>query len=86
MTLEYITTRELEGKFPGKIRIFKMKDEDFAQLDFTCPECGKSEKRNENWTSPFVQVDGVNQKFFVTCSQCKATQKFLKLKKEARKK
>jgi len=86
MTLEYITTRDLEGEKTGKIRIAKMKEEDFAQVDFTCPECGKREKRKENWSEPFVQGEGTNQKFFVTCSQCKTTQKMLKLKKEAKKK
>jgi RNase P subunit RPR2 len=86
MTLEYITTRDLEGKVPGKIRIAKTKEDDFAQIDFTCPECGNNEKRNENWTEPFVQGEGASQKFFVTCSQCKKLQKFLKLKKEVKKK
>ena len=86
MTLEYITTRELEGKNAGKIRIVKMKEDEFAQIDFTCPECGKNNKRNEKWFEPFVQGEGANQKFFVTCSQCKTAQKFLKLKKEVKKK
>jgi hypothetical protein len=86
MALEYITTRDLEGKVPGKIRIAKMKEDDFAQIDFTCPECGKNEKRSEKWSNPFVQGEGAKQKFFVTCSQCKTTQKMLKLKKEAKKK
>jgi len=86
MVLEYITTRDLEGKKPGKIRIAKMKEESFAQIDFTCPECGKNEKRKEKWSEPFVQGEKSNQKFFVTCSQCQTTQKMLKLKKEAKKK
>jgi len=86
MTLEYITTRELEGKVHGKIRIVKMKEDDFAQVDLTCPECGKGEKRSEKWSEPFVQGTGTNTKFFFTCSQCKTTHKLLKLKKEAKKK
>jgi transcription elongation factor Elf1 len=86
MVLEYITTRDLEGKKAGKIRIAKMKEDDFAQIDFTCPECGKNEKRNEKWSEPFVQGEKSNQKFFVICSQCKTPQKMLKLKKEAKKK
>lgn len=86
MTLEYITTRELLGKTAGKIRIVKMKDDEFAQIDFTCPECGKNNKRNEKWNEPFIEGEGKNTKFFVTCSACKTTQKFLKLKKEVKKK
>lgn len=86
MVLEYITTRELEGKVAGKIRIVKMKEDDFAQIDFTCPECGKNDKRKEKWTEPFVQGEGVNEKFFVACSSCKNTQKLLRLKKEVKKK
>ena len=86
MTLEYITTRDLEGKVPGKIRIAKMKEDDFAQIDFTCPECGKNEKKNEKWNDSFVEGEGSKTKFFVTCSSCKVTQKFLKLKKEVKKK
>ena len=86
MPLGYITTRELEGKVPGKIRIMKMKEDDFAQIDFTCPECGKNEKRKENWSEPFVQGEKSKQTFLVTCSQCKTVQKFLKLKKEVKKK
>lgn len=86
MALEYITTRALEGKVPGKIRIVKMSEEAFAQIDFTCPECGSNQKRNEEWKEPFVAGEGSKQKFFVTCAQCKTAQKFLKLKKEAKKK
>jgi ssDNA-binding Zn-finger/Zn-ribbon topoisomerase 1 len=86
MTLEYITTRELEGKTAGRIRIVKMKEDDFAQIDFTCPECGKNAKMKEKWTEPFVQGEGANEKFFVACSGCKNTQKLLKLKKEVKKK
>ena len=86
MSLEYITTRELEGKVAGKIRIVKMKEDDFAQIDFTCPECGKNAKMKEKWADPLVQGEGSNTKFFVTCSSCKTVQKMLKLKKEVKKK
>ena len=84
--LEYITTRELEGKTAGKVRIVKMKEDDFAQIEFTCPECGNAEKKREKWAEPFMQGEGSNAKFFVTCSACNVTQKMLKLKKEVKKK
>jgi len=86
MTLEYVTTRELEGKAGGKIRIMKTKEELQAMIDFTCPECGKNEKRKENWAEPFVEGTGVNQKFNVKCCKCGFAVKLLKLKKEAKKK
>lgn len=86
MVLEYITTREIAGKVLGKIRIMKMKEDDFALVDFTCPECGNSQKKTEKWAEPFMQGEKSNTKFFVTCSQCKTPQKMLKLKKEMRKK
>ena len=86
MALEYITTREMEGKVGGKIRIIKAKEEQQAMVDFTCPECSYNEKKRENWSEPFVEGSGANQKFNVKCVKCGFATKLLKLKKEAKKK
>jgi len=54
--LEYITTRELEnsaGKITGKIRVIMWKGENVAHVDYTCPECGFSEKTTVPWKKPF---------------------------------
>lgn len=84
--IEYITTRELEGKIKRKIRILKLKEDNNATIEFTCPECGSSEKRNESWSEPFIEGTGANQKFNVKCSKCSFSVKLLKLKKEVKKK
>ena len=84
MTLEYITTRELENK--GKIRIAKMSEDPQAMVELTCPECGASEKRKENWTAPFVEGEGTKQKFNIKCNKCGHSIKMMKLKKEVKKK
>ncbi len=86
MPLEYITTRELEGKNTGKIRIFKLKEDDTATTELTCPECGASEQRKEVWSEPFLVGTGANRKFNIKCSKCGFSKKVLKLKKEAKKK
>lgn len=89
MTLEYITTRDLTnsaGELRGKVRIMKTKEEEQAQLEITCPECGVTQKRKENWTEPFVNGAGAKQAFTIKCSKCKFATKLLKLKKEAMKK
>jgi acetone carboxylase gamma subunit len=83
MPLEYITTRELENN--GKIRIAKMSEDPQAIVELTCPKCGATEKRKENWTAPFVEGEGVNKKFNVKC-KCGHSFKMLKLKKEVKKK
>jgi predicted RNA-binding Zn-ribbon protein involved in translation (DUF1610 family) len=89
MALEYITTRELEdssGKPAGKIKIMKLKEETEANVEFTCPSCGYTEKRKEAWAEPFVEGTGKNQKFNVKCNKCGSSVKLMKLKKEVRKK
>lgn len=89
MTIEYITTRELQnssGDTKGKIRIVKMKEDSEAQIELTCPECGANEKKKEAWGEPFVQGEGVSQKFNVKCDKCGFSTKLLKLKKEIKKK
>ncbi len=86
MALEYITTRELEGKNAGKIRILKMKEESDANVEIECPECGASDKRKEKWVSPFVEGTGTNMKFNVKCSKCGFAVKMMKLKKEVKRK
>ena len=89
MPLEYITNRELENKSgepKGKIKILKMREDNQAQVEFTCPECGAGDKRKENWTEPFKNGEGSKQSFMVKCSKCNFVVKMLKLKKEAAKK
>lgn len=89
MPLEYITTRELtnsSGEPTGKIRIFKKSEESQAHVEFTCPECGKLEKRKENWGEPFTSGAGSKQVFNLKCNKCGFPVKILKLKKEAAKK
>jgi predicted RNA-binding Zn-ribbon protein involved in translation (DUF1610 family) len=87
--LEYITTRELEnskGQVKGKVRIIKMKENDFAEVMFVCPECGNSEKTKKKWSSPFVEGSGKNQKFNLKCNKCGYSIKLIKLRKEIKKK
>lgn len=86
MVIEYITTRELEGKKLGKVRILKMAEETKAKVEFTCPECGASDSKMEEWGEPFTEGSGANQKFNLFCKKCEKTTKILKLKKEAKKK
>lgn len=89
MSLEYITTRDLQnrsGEIKGRVRILKNKEEDFAQVDFICPECNFNEKGKKAWAPPFVEGSGVNQKFNLQCKNCGYSIKLLKLKKEIKKK
>jgi ssDNA-binding Zn-finger/Zn-ribbon topoisomerase 1 len=87
--LEYITTRDLQnktGQTKGKVRIVKNKEDNFALVEFTCPECSYTEKTKKEWTSPFVEGSGINQKFNLSCSKCSFSIKIMKLKKEIKKK
>ena len=89
MTLEYITTRELQdanGNAKGKIRIFKTREEQQANIELNCPSCGANEKKKENWSEPFTQGTGSKQTFNLSCGKCGHKIKLLKLKKEAAKK
>lgn len=83
MTIEFITTRELN---PGKVKLVKLKEEPDALVEYTCPECGFNERRKEAWQEPLVTGKGVKKKFLVKCGKCGHEIKFLKLKKEAKKK
>lgn len=89
MAIEFITTRELtnkSGEVKGKVRIVKLKEQPKALVDYSCPECGFSEKRQELWQEPLVIGEGVKKKFLVRCRKCGNDMRFLKLKKEAKKK
>jgi DNA-directed RNA polymerase subunit RPC12/RpoP len=89
MALEYITTRILansKGEEKGKVRIIKMAEDTFATVELTCPECGFTESRKENWSVPFTEGEGKNQKFNIRCSKCGFSVKLMKLKKEVKKK
>ena len=86
MTLEYITTRGIEGKSKGLIKILKLREESDANVEYKCPECGFSEKKKEAWSEPFVKGEGKNKIFHLQCSKCKYQIKILKLKKEIKKK
>lgn len=89
MPLEYITTRELEnrsGEPAGKVRIMKRSEESQAQVELTCPECGATDKRKEDWGDPFTSGTGSKQVFNIVCKKCNFVAKLLKLKKEAARK
>ena len=83
MVIEFITVRELN---PGKVKIAKLKEESEALVEYTCPKCNNSESRKETWQEPLVSGNGANKKFLVRCGKCGYEIKFLKLKKEAKKK
>jgi len=88
MAVEFITTRELKnksGELKGKVRIMKLQEEPDALVEYTCPECGYSEKKKQAWQEPLVSGTGANKKFLVKCGKCGHEMKFLKLKKEAAK-
>ena len=54
--LEYATNRDLmdkSGKIKGKIRIIKFKEDPFATVEYTCPNCGFHEKVKMPWKKPF---------------------------------
>jgi len=88
MTLEYITARDIsdkEGNLKGKIRIMKLKEENDASVELTCPGCGKVDKRKETWSEPFVTGEKANRIFTVTCKNCNFVAKIAKLKKEMKK-
>jgi RNase P subunit RPR2 len=85
MAIEFITTRELEnkdGEVTGKVRIAKLKEEDKAMVDFTCPMCGRKERWEEDWTDPFVTGTKSNKKMRVVCKGCGHRVTVLKLKKQ----
>lgn len=85
MAIEFITTRELtdkSGKLKGKVRIMKLKEENKAVVDFTCPMCGQSEKREEIWAEPFVTGVKANKKMQVVCIKCGHKVVVLKLRKQ----
>lgn len=85
MAIEFITTRELSdksGEVTGKVRIMKLKEEDRAMVDFVCPMCGNSEKREEAWAEPFVTGKGAGKKMNVACGKCGHKVTVLKLRKQ----
>jgi len=78
MVIEYITTRNLQnssGKITGKIRIIKNKEEEEANINYTCPECLNTEDKKEVWKKPFS----------IRCSKCGYLIKVLSLKAEIKK-
>ncbi len=78
MTIEYITTRELKnkvGQANGKIRILKLKENPRASIDFTCPECRFSQKKESEFKIPFL----------MNCAKCGNLVKIIELKKEMKK-
>lgn len=86
MPLEYVTARELEGKTSGKVKILKLRESTEADVEFTCPDCGWSEKKKQPWSAPFVQGEGKTRTFHLQCSKCGFKVKLTKLKKESKKK
>ena len=85
MAIEFITTRGLKNKADkptGKIRIVKLKEQQEALVDYTCPECGHAEKKKELWQEPFLTGSGANRKMSVVCAKCGNKMTVLKLKKQ----
>ena len=76
---KYVTNRTIEnssGKITGKIRVIVKNDSaDTANVDYVCPECGKSEHVDQTWQRPFS----------VKCSGCGFLMKVVKLKDEIKK-
>lgn len=61
--IEYITNRTLknkDGKFTGRIKIIKLKEEELARVEYVCPECLYEEKIRKKWKRPFS----------IRCSKC----------------
>jgi len=54
-------------------------------VDFSCPECGHCEKKEEAWQEPFVTGKGANKKMNVVCGKCGHKVTVLKMKKEIQK-
>jgi len=78
MTIEYITTRELKnknGQVTGKIRVLKLKENPKATIDFTCPNCRFSDRKELEFKLPFS----------MECSKCGNPLKLVKLKKQIKK-
>ena len=78
MAIEYITTRELKnknGQIAGKIRVLKLKENTKATIDFTCPNCRVSDRRESEFKLPFL----------MECSKCGHPIKLIQLKKEMKK-
>ena len=78
MTIEYVTNRELKnknGQITGRIRVLKLKENSKATIDFTCPNCRFSERRESEFKLPFV----------MECSKCGNPLKLIQLKKEMKK-
>ena len=88
MKIQYITTRELsdsKGRKRGRVRIIKMVESEYAEVDFICPECGFEERKKERWGPPFVEGSGMGQKFNIICKRCGYSVKLHKLRKEIKK-
>ncbi|HDJ96443.1 MAG TPA: hypothetical protein ENG45_00015 [Candidatus Aenigmarchaeota archaeon] len=76
--LRYITTRNLRnknGKITGKIRVIVWEGENVAHVNYTCPECGHTEKTEKEWKRPFS----------VKCSKCGFLIRVPRLKTEIKK-
>jgi len=88
MAIEFITTQEIKdrsGEVKGKIKIIKVKEEENAMVDFTCPKCGHQEKSEQPWCEPFVIGEKMNRQLFPKCNKCGHIEKVVKLKKAAKK-
>ncbi len=74
----YITNRAIEneaGESAGKIRILVKNGSTDAEVDYTCPQCKKSEHVIKPWVRPFS----------VKCSGCEFLIRVSSLKKEKKK-
>jgi len=70
----YHTRRILEN---GKIRALVIKGENIMHIEYTCPECGYSGYKTQEWKKA---SKGAKIKFIVECDKCKFKIKVRKLK------
>jgi len=75
---KYITNRTLQsskGREDGRIKVLVRQESDNAEVDYICPECGKSEHTEQAWRRPFS----------VKCGGCGFLMRLPKLREEVKK-
>jgi ribosomal protein L37AE/L43A len=79
MEIRYITTRDLQnssGEIKGKVRVIVLKGESTANIDLTCPECGHTQNKKQEFKLPLN----------LQCEKCGFKMKLESLRKEIKKK
>lgn len=77
----YHTLRPLENN--GKIRALVIKGETKANIEYTCPNCGHSGYKQQEWAAA---SKGSKFRFITKCDKCGFEIKVSKLKGEKKKK